>query len=133
MKPTSFLATLLVVSCMLLVGMQGMAVAQTQPSYGAASLHPHTITLPSRAMYRGEMKFTLNLNDSVAFVDTLIVPEYDSLCTIQFTRVSKGGRAPGVIDNHPWIIKAVPDRGKFYVAHQKADTVSYHFNIKKPY
>ena len=133
MYKNSFLATLLVVFGMLLVSMPETAGAQTQPSYGSASLHPHTITLPSRAMYRGEMKFTLTLKDTVAFADTLVVPEYDSLCTIHLTRVSKGGRAPGVIDNHPWISTLVPNRGKLILVHQKADTVTYHFTIKKPY
>lgn len=118
---------------MLLVGMPGQATAQTQPSYGGATIHPHTVTLPDRAFYRGEMKFQLQLSDTVAWADTLVVPGYDSTCTVHFTRVSKGARAPGVLDNHPWVTHMVPKRGKFILNFQQADTLSLDVAIRKPY
>lgn len=117
----------------LLVGAPGRATAQTQPSYGSPTLHPHTITLPDRAFYRGEMKFQLTVQDTAAWADTLVVPGYDSTCTVHFTRVSKGARAPGVVDNHPWITHEVPKRGKFILNFQKADTLTLDVAIRKPY
>jgi hypothetical protein len=117
----------------LLVGAPGRATAQTQPSYGEETLHPHTITLPDRAFYRGEMKFQLTVKDTVAWADTLVVPGYDSTCTVHFTRVSKGARAPGVVDNHPWITWVVPKRNKFILNFQKADTLTVDVAIRKPY
>ena len=130
----SFLTTALLTLTILgvsLVGAPGRLSAQTQPTYSETV--SHTITLPARAFYRGEMKFQLSLQDSVAWTDTLFVPGYDSTCTVHFTRRSKGARAPGIIDNHPWITHEVPARNKFLLHFQQADTLTLDVAIRKPY
>lgn len=130
---TLVLLTTLTILCVLPLGTQGRLYAQTQPSYGAATLHPHTITLPDRAFYRGEMKFRLTLSGAAAFSDTLVVPGYDSTCTVHLTRISKGARAPGILDNHPWVTHPVQARGSLYLNFQQADTLTLDVAIRKPY
>lgn len=118
-----------------LVGTPGRLSAQTQPSYGADTLHPHMITLPVRSFYRGESKFTLELADSASggFSDTLMVTGYDSTCTVILNRTSKGARAPGVIDNHPWITHGVQAKDMLILNFMKPDTLTLDVAIRKPY
>ncbi len=132
MNKLSFLVLSLVVFGALLVGAPRTASAQTQPARGAASLHPHTVTLPN-AWYRGEMKFQLAVSDTVAWADTLVVPGYDSTCTVHLTRVSKPARKPGLLDNHPWITHEVQARGKLILHFQQADTATFNVAVRKPY
>jgi hypothetical protein len=118
-----------------LVGAPGRLSAQTQPSYGAATIHPHTITLPARSFYRGESKFTLELADSASggFSDTLMVPGYDSTCTVLVNRKSVSARAPGVLDNHPYITHGVQARNMLILNFAKPDTLTLDVAIRKPY
>ncbi len=132
----SFLTTALLTLTILgvsLVGAPGRLSAQTQPSYGAATLHPHTITLPTRAFYRGECKFTLELADAAAWTDTLVVPGYDSTCTVLVNRKSVSARAPGVLDNHPYITHGVQARNMLILNFINADTLTLDVAIRKPY